>query len=494
VKCPNYFRGEKMEKRKLIDFYELTMAYTDFKNNKANSKNYFDIFFRNNLNGGKYNISGGLEEIIDYVNNFKFEKQDIEYLKSLNQFDDEFLNYLKNFKFCGNIYAVPDGTVIFPNEPIITVYGNSIETQILETDLLNKFNHGSLITTTASKIVKVAKGRGVMEFGARRAQGGDAAIVGAKYAYLAGAVGTSCFETGKKYNIPIMGTMAHSHIMKYENEYEAFLAYAKVFPKNCILLVDTYDTINSGIKNAIRVADEYLIPNGFRLKGIRIDSGDLLTLSKKVRNILDTAGLNDCAICVSNSLNEKSIRELLDNNAPIDSFGVGENLITARDCPVFGGVYKLVAVEENGKIIPKIKISEDVVKITNPGYKKFYRVFTLKDKKPFMDFVALHDEKVENIKKQIKNNPEQEIELKEMQVPIFINGKLVYQQPTIKESRNYCKKQVEIFENLFEKQLNFEVQKSIKLLDTINDLIIRNKVSIMINNQVVDNISAIPNV
>lgn len=429
--------------KKLIDFYELTMAYCDFKNGKANETSYFDVYFRKNLDKGGYNICGGLEEIIDYVQNLKFDKDDIEYLRSLNQFDEDFLNYLENFKFTGDIYAVEDGTIIFPNEPIITVKANAMEAQLLETDLLNRFNHGSMIMTKTRRIVEEAKGRGVMEFGARRAQGGDAATIGAKYAYLAGAIGTSCYETGKRFKAPLLGTMAHSHIMKYNSEYEAFLAYAKVYPNNAIFLVDTIDTLKSGVKNAIQVAKDYLIPNGYRLKGIRLDSGDLAYLSKQARKMLDDAGMSDCQICVSNSLDEYLIKDLLEQGAPIDSFGVGENLITSKNSPVFGGVYKLVAEQNKDKIIPKIKISENVEKITNPGYKKVYRFYDKDTNIALGDVVALADEKIDentytifDEKENWKRTTLTNYKVRELQVPIFIGGKLVYEKPTYEEIRN----------------------------------------------------------
>lgn len=432
-----------MENKKLIDFYELTMAYCDFKNGKKDETSYFDVYFRKNLDNGGYNISGGLDEIIDYIQNLHFDKADIEHLRKTGQFDEEFLSYLANFKFSGDIYAVEDGTVIFPNEPIITVKANNLEAQILETDLLNKFNHASMIATKSRRIVEEAKGRGVMEFGARRAQGGDGAMIGAKYAYIAGAVGTSCYETGKKYNIPLLGTMAHSHIMKYASEYDAFLAYAKVYPNNAIFLVDTIDTLKSGVKNAIAVAKDYLMPNGYRLKGIRLDSGDLAYLSKKARKMLDDAGLNDCQICVSNSLDEYLVKDLLAQNAPIDSFGVGENLITSKNCPVFGGVYKLVAEEgENGQIVPKIKISENVEKITNPGYKKVYRFYDNETGKALGDVVALANEVIPkncytlfDEKENWKRLTIENYTVKELQVPIFVGGKLIYRKPSINETR-----------------------------------------------------------
>lgn len=439
--------GDSM--KKLIDFYELTMAYSDLKNGKSNEKCYFDVFFRKNLDNGGYNIACGLDEIIEYIENLKFDLKDIDYLRSLNTFDEEFLDYLKNFSFKGDIYGVPDGTVIFPNEPCITVCANAMEAQIIETDLLNRFNHGSLIATKTRRIVNEAKGRGIMEFGARRAQGSEAATVGAKYAYIAGCIGTSCYETGKRYGIPLLGTMAHSHVLKYENEYDAFTAYAKAFPENSVFLVDTNNTLKSGVPNAIRVAKDYLMPNGYRLKGIRLDSGDLAYLSKKAREMLDDAGLNDAKICVSNALDERLIKDLLTQGAPIDSFGVGENLITSKSCPVFGGVYKLAAICENGEIVPKMKISENAGKMTNPGYKKVYRFYDNKTGYALGDLIALYDEEIPkdsytliDEKEEWKQTKIKNYTVRELQVPIFKNGKLVYNQPTIKERKEICNKEM----------------------------------------------------
>ena len=383
-----------MSDKKLIDFYELTMAYSDFKNNRINDIVYFDAYFRKNIDNNGYSIFGGLEEIIDYLNNLRFDKDDIDYLRGLKCFDEDFLQYLSNFKFSGDVYSFVDGDIIFPNETCIRVRAPLIEAEIIETDLLNKFNHASLIATKASRIVNSAKGRGVMEFGARRAQGGDAASVGAKYACIGGCVGTSCYESGKRYGVSILGTMAHSQIMKYENEYDAFLDYAKTFPDNSTFLVDTIDTINSGLKNAIRVHKDYLLPNGYRLKGIRLDSGDLSYLSKKCREILDANDMGDCKICASNSLDEYLIKDLLDQDAKIDIFGVGENLITSKSCPVFGGVYKLVAIEKEGEIIPRIKISDNEIKITNPGVKKVYRFYDKQTGYALADLLALEHESI----------------------------------------------------------------------------------------------------
>ena len=433
--------------RKLIDFYELTMEYTDVKNDKDDEICYFDVFFRKNLDNGGYNVVCGLEEIIDYIKNLRFDEKDIEYLRSLNQFDED---YLANLKFEGDIYAVPDGTIMFPNEPCITIKANAIEAQIIETDLLNFFNHGSLIATRARRITHAAGNRGVMEFGARRAQGGDAAVNGAKYAYISGCIGTSCYETGKKYGIPLLGTMAHSHIMKYDTEYEAFLVFAKCFPNNSTFLVDTYDTLKSGVPNAIKVAQDYLIPNGYTLKGIRLDSGDLAYLSKEARKLLDEAGLYDTKICVSNSLDEYTIKSLIEQGAPIDSFGVGENLITSKSMPVFGGVYKLSAIEKEKEIIPKIKVSENVGKITNPGFKKVLRFYDKDKGFAIADAITTYNDEpceeeyqIINDKHEFQTHELTNYTVRELQVPIFINGELVYKVPTLEETRRYAKEEFE---------------------------------------------------
>lgn len=470
-----------MEKEKLMDFYELTMSYCDFKKNKYQEKCYFDVFFRKNADNGGYNIACGLDNIIEYIQNLRFSKEDIEYLRNLNVFDEDFLEYLKNFRFTGDIYAVEDGTVVFAGEPCLRVHGNTIEAQMIETDILNKFNHGSLIATKANKIVNAANGRAVMEFGARHAQGANAAIEGAKYAYIAGCVGTSCYEAGKKYNIPLLGTMAHSHMSKYNSEYEAFLAFAEVFKSDSILLVDTFDTLKSGVPNAIRVAKEYLIPNGYRLKGIRLDSGDLAYLSKEARRMLDEAGLEDTKICVSNSLDEYTIESLLQQGAPIDIFGVGENLITAKSNPVFGGVYKLSAMEQDGKVIPKIKLSDNVGKITNPGYKKVYRFYDKETGYALGDVITLADEIIptEGYTLIAENEEWKKTHLtnyvvRELQVPIFKNGNLAYKQPTLKEKQEYCKKEVMTLYPEIKRLSNphkYYVDLSQKLMDLKKELI-----------------------
>ena len=434
----------------LADFYEFTMSNGFFTKNMTNNIAYFDVFFRKIPDNGGYVIVSGLEQIIDYIKSLKFDNEDIDFLRNTNKFSEEFLNYLYKFKFTGDIWAIPEGTVVFPNEPLITVRAPIIEAQILETFILLLINHQSLIATKASRIVSSAKGRPVMEFGARRAHSIDAAFLGARAAMIGGCIGTSCTLTAKEFNVPALGTMAHSFIQSFDSEYEAFKAYAECYPNDCTLLIDTYDTINSGIVNAIKVFNEVLVPNGYRPKGVRLDSGDLAYLSKQVRKILDDAGFPDCKICVSNSLDEFLISSLLEQGAQIDSFGVGENLITAKSDPVFGGVYKLVAIEKNGEIVPKIKISENVAKITNPGFKKVYRFYDKNSNKALADVITLHDEKIpeKNYKIFDPENPWKEklltnYTVRPLQEQIFKNGRLVYTTPTLSEICEKSKKELE---------------------------------------------------
>ena len=438
-----------MENKTLMtDFYELTMAQTYFLERKQNEKAYFDVFFRKNPFNGGYTISGGLDNIIDYIKNFKFEEKEINYLKKLNMFKEEFLEYLKTLKFTGDIYAVPDGTPVFPNEPVITVKANIIEAQLIETALLTNFNHGSLVTTATKRITNEANNIPVMEFGARRARGIDSAIEASKYAYIGGCIGSSNTYACMKYDIPVLGTMAHSLVTESDSEYEAFLNYAKSNPNNCTFLVDTYDTLKSGIPNAIKVAKDYLLPNGYEFKGIRIDSGDLAYLSKKAREMLDEAGFTNTKICLSNGLDEYTIRDLLSQGACIDSIGAGDNIAASKER--VGGVYKLVAIEKENKIIPKIKVSNDSIKTTNPGYKKVYRFYDKKTGYALGDVIALNHETIdketytlihetENWKQTTLTN----YEVKELLEPIFINGVEVYKEKTIHETKKYCEKQFE---------------------------------------------------
>lgn len=376
----------------VADFYEYTMANGYFNKNMQDRIAYFDVFFRKVPDEGGYAIVAGLEQIINYIRNLSFDEEDISYLRKQNKFSEEFLNYLENFRFTVDIWAIPEGTVVFPNEPLITVKAPIIQAQLLETMLLLTTNHQSLIATKTSRIVKEAQGRPVMEFGARRAHGINAAVEGARAAIIGGAVGTSCTLSAKEFKVPASGTMAHSWIQSFDSEYEAFKAYAELYPDDCTFLIDTYNTIESGLPNAIKVFNEVLKPKGYRPKAVRLDSGDLAYLSKKVRKILDEAGYEDCKICATNSLDEYLIKSLIEQDAKIDLFGVGENLITAKSEPVFGGVYKLVALEKDKKIVPKIKVSENTAKVTNPSFKKVYRFYDNETKKAIADVITLADE------------------------------------------------------------------------------------------------------
>lgn len=462
----------------LMDFYELTMSYNYFKLNKGDQIVYFDMFYRKNPDNGGFVLFAGLQQLIECIEDMRFSEGDIEYLRSLGQFDEDFFEYLRNFKFTGTIYSVKEGTPVFPYEPLITVKAKLIEAQLIETFLLVTINHQSLIATKASRIVQEAKGRPIMEFGARRAQGYDGANYGARAAYIGGVVGTATVMAGKEFDIPVLGTMAHSFVQSFDSEFEAFKAYATIYPDNCVLLVDTYDTLKSGVPNAIKVAEEVLKPMGKRLKGIRLDSGDISYLTKKARMMLDVAGLTDCKITVSNSLDEYLIRSILEQGAQIDSFGVGENLIVSRSSPVFGGVYKLAAVEKNGEIIPKIKISENVEKITNPGYKKVYRIIEKETNKAIADIIAFHDEVINeqddltiyhqsNIWKN-KKLYGGTYELLPLQTLVFDEGQCVYPHYTLDEIREYSQKQKELlWDELFRLEYPhmYYVDLTKKLLD-----------------------------
>lgn len=432
----------------LMDFYELTMSNGYFVEDKKDDIAVFDLFYRNNPDEAAYSIFCGLEDAINYIKDFHFDKCDIDYLRSLKIFDDKFLTYLENFKFKGDVYAFEEGSVVYPNEPLITVVGPLIDCQLLETALLAIVNHETLIATKANRIVLASKGRAVSDFGARRAHNIDSALYGAKAAYIGGVNSTATTLAGELFNIPVSGTMAHSWVMSFESEYEAFLKYAKLYPNNTVLLIDTYDVVHSGLKNAIKVAKEFLIPNGYRLKGVRIDSGDLAYLSKKCRKILDENGLNDTIIVASNSLDEYKITSLIDQGAKLDSFGVGENLITSKSNPVFGGVYKLVGLYKDGVLEPKIKISETLEKITNPGFKDVYRVFN-KEGRAIADLLTLHDEEVNqpltviDPNKPWKNLEFNEMTIKNMRKKIFEGGKLIYCVPSIDERRNFVRNQID---------------------------------------------------
>ena len=443
---------DKINLTMLCDFYELTMANGYFTEGYKDRITYFDVFYRQCPDGGGFAVAAGLEQIIDYIQELRFEPDDIEYLRERNIFSEEFLDYLKNFKFTGDIWAVPEGTPIFPREPIITVRAPAIEAQLIETFLLLSINHQSLIATKANRVVRAAEGRTVLEFGSRRAQGADAAILGARAAYIGGCHGTACTISDQLFGVKAGGTMAHAWVQMHDSEYEAFKTYAELYPQNCILLVDTYNTLKSGVPNAIRVFNEVLKPRGITKCGIRLDSGDMTYLSRKARKMLDDAGWTECKISVSNSLDEYIIQDILRQGAQIDLFGVGERLITAKSEPVFGGVYKLVAVEkEDGTVIPKIKISENVGKITTPHYKKLYRFFGRDTGKAIADYLCVYDEIVDDSGDMEIFDPDAtwkrknvyNFEAKELQVPIFKNGELVYNCPSLEEIRTYCMEQVD---------------------------------------------------
>ena len=434
----------------LTDFYELTMANGYFEHGLKDEIAYFDMFFRRVPDNGGFAIMAGLEQIIEYLDNLKFSDEDIEFLKRKDMFCDEFLEYLKNFRFECDVWAIPEGTPIFPHEPIITVRGPVIQAQFIETMILLTVNHQSLIATKTNRIVRAAEGRAVMEFGSRRAQGYSGAIHGARAAYIAGCSGTACTISERDDGIPALGTMAHSWVQMFDSEYEAFSAYAKTYPDSCTLLVDTYNVLKSGVPNAIRVFNEILKPMGKRPKGIRIDSGDIAYLSKKARKMLDAAGYTDCGITASNSLDEYIIRDTLMQGAKIDSFGVGERLITSKSEPVFGGVYKLAAVEKNGEIVPKIKISENTEKITNPGFKKVYRLFSTESGEAIADVITLFDEAITPDEPYEIFDPEHtwkrktitnfDVEL--LTVQIYNKGKKVYDSPDVHEIKKHCEKEI----------------------------------------------------
>lgn len=471
----------------LMDFYELTMSNGYFLDGMGDRIAYFDMFFRKVPEGGGYAIMAGLEQVIEYIEGLKFDKDDIDYLRGLNIFDERFLNYLENFEFTGSVYAIPEGTLIFPGEPIITIKAPVKEAQLLETMILLTINHQSLIATKTSRIVRAAEGRPVMEFGSRRAQGCDGAIYGARASYIGGAAATAATIVGEEFGMPVSGTMAHSWIQFYEDEFTAFKKYAELYPDNAVLLVDTYSVLNSGVPNAIRVAKEVLEPMGKRLKGIRLDSGDMAYLTRKARKMLDEAGLEDCQIVASNSLDEHTITSLLLQGAKIDSFGVGERLITSKAEPVFGGVYKLAAVEnEEGQIIPRIKISENPEKITNPGYKKVYRFFDRDTHKALADVIIMADEVINDKEPYTIFDPVYTWKKKtltnyyvqELQEEIFRDGKLVYTKPSLEEIRNYTKVQLDnLWDEIkrFENPHNYYIDLSQKLWDVKNELITKLK-------------------
>lgn len=457
----------------LCDFYELTMANGYFVKGMADRITYFDIFFREIPDGGGFAIAAGLEQIIDYVKNLHFTEDDIEYLRDRDCFDERFLEMLRNFRFTGDIWAVPEGTPIFPSEPVITVRAPAYQAQFIETYLLLVFNHQSLVATKANRIVRAAEGRPVSEFGSRRAQGASAAILGARAAYIGGCSSTACAIADERFGIPAVGTMAHSWVQMFDSEYEAFDSYCKLYPTAATLLVDTYNVLKSGVPNAIKAFKA----NGITKCGVRIDSGDITYLTRKTRRLLEEAGMTDCKIVVSNSLDEYIIRDTIQQGACIDSFGVGERLITSKNSPVFGGVYKLAAIErEDGTIVPKIKISENTAKITNPHYKKLYRIYEGDSGKAIADLITVHDEVIDTSKPLELFDPEhiwkrkvlEDYRIEELQKPIFLGGKCVYESPTASEIRDYCAAQLDLqWDEVkrFENPHNYYVDLSQKLWD-----------------------------
>ena len=479
-------RREKLNLTMLFDFYEMTMANGYFRRGMQERITYFDVFFRRVPDGGGFAIAAGLEQLVEYIQNLHFDEEDIAYLRSKNLFQEDFLDYLRAFRFTGDIWAVPEGTPVFPGEPLVTVRAPAAQAQLMETYALLCLNHQSLIATKANRVVRAANGRTVLEFGSRRAQGVDGAIVGARAAYIGGVHGTACAVSDQAYGVPAAGTMAHSWVQMFPSQYEAFKTYCEIYPTNAVLLVDTYNTLKSGVPDAIRAFNEVLRPLGITKCGICLDSGDIAYLSKEARKLLDAAGWESCTISASNSLDEELIRDLLLQGAKIDCFGVGERLITARSEPVFGGVYKLVAVEEpDGSILPKIKISENVAKITTPHFKKLYRFFGNDTGKAIADYLTVHDETVDDSRPLTIFDPDAtwkrkevyDFTAKELQVPIFQGGRLVYDLPSLEEIRRYCAAQVEtLWEEVkrFDNPHRYYVDLSQKLWDVKHGLLERN--------------------
>ncbi len=458
------------------------MANGYFELGKGEEIAYFDVFFRKVPDGGGFAIAAGLEQVIDYIKELRFTEEDIDFLRSKNMFSEKFLRYLSGFRFTGDIYAVPEGTPIFPNEPIMTVRAPAIEAQFIETFVLLCLNHQSLIATKANRVVRAAEGGPAMEFGSRRAQGADGAVLGARAAYIGGCSATACTISDRDYAIPATGTMAHSWVQMFDSEYEAFVSYCKLYPENATLLVDTYDVLRSGIPNAIRAFTEVLRPLGIKKCGIRLDSGDITYLSKKARKMLDEAGFTECKIVVSNSLDENIIRDIIRQGAKIDSFGVGERLITAKSNPVFGGVYKLVAKERDGEVYPKIKISENPEKITNPHFKRVFRIFDKETGVAIADQLCVYDEEIDETKPLTLFDPVEtwkkktvtDYRVRELLVPIFKDGECVYTPPHISEIREYCRLEVEaLWDEVkrFENPHRYYVDLSKKLWDIKHSLL-----------------------
>ena len=479
--------AEKLNMTMLCDFYELTMGNGYFRNGYKDRITYFDVFFRRVPDEGGYVIAAGLEQLIDYIENLHFSEEDIAYLRGQNLFCEEFLDYLRDFRFTGDIFAIPEGTPVFPREPMVVVRAPSIEAQLIETFTLLTINHQSLIATKANRICRAAMGRTVLEFGSRRAQGADAAIVGARAAYIGGCAGTACTISDQLYGVPAGGTMAHAWVQMFDSEYEAFKTYCETYPTNATLLVDTYNTLKSGVPNAIRAFNEVLRPMGITKCGIRLDSGDMAYLSQEARRMLDEAGWPECQISVSNSLDERLIQNLFLQGAQIDMFGVGERLITAKSEPVFGGVYKLTAVEnENGEIIPKIKCSENVEKITIPHFKKVYRLYNRDNGKAIADYMTVYDETVNENEPLMLFDPYAtwktknvcNFEARELLVPVFLKGKRVYQSPPLKEIKSYCKQQVDtLWDEIkrFDNPQTYYVDLSQKLWEIQQELLRKNR-------------------
>jgi nicotinate phosphoribosyltransferase len=461
----------------LCDYYEYTMSNGYVKNGLHDRVVYFDIFFRTVPDRGGFCIFAGLEQLVDYIINLRFTDSDVEFLRSKNTFSEEFLQYLKDFRFTGDVWAIPEGTPVFPGEPLVTIRAPIAQAQILETFALLTINHQTLIATKASRIVRAAMGRTVLEFGSRRAQGTDAAILGARAAYIAGCGGTACTVSDKWYGIPASGTMAHSWVMMFDSEYEAFVKFCELYPDNATLLVDTYDTVNSGIPNAIKAFKA----TGIKKCAIRLDSGDFSFLTKKARKMLDDAGLPNCKIIVSNALDENLIKDLLDQGAIIDGFGVGDNLITSHSDPVLNGVYKLVATEDNGEVVPRIKISENVEKITTPHFKKIYRIYG-NDGMAVADLICVHDEVLDTSKPLELFDPAAtwkrkvmtDYSAKELMVKVIEGGELVYKLPSLQEIREHCSNELDtLWEEVkrFANPHQYYVDLSQKLWDIKNDLI-----------------------
>ena len=479
--------AEKLNMTMLCDFYELTMGNGYFRNGYKDRITYFDVFFRKVPDQGGFAIAAGLEQLIDYIENLHFSEEDIAYLRSRNLFCEEFLDYLRDFRFTGDIYAIPEGTPVFPREPLVVVRAPSIEAQLIETFTLLTINHQSLIATKANRICRAANGRTVLEFGSRRAQGADAAIIGARAAYIGGCAGTACTISDQLYGVPAGGTMAHAWVQMFDTEYEAFKTYCETYPTNATLLVDTYNTLKSGVPNAIRAFNEVLRPMGISKCGIRLDSGDMAYLSQKARKMLDEAGWPECQISVSNSLDERLIQNLFLQGAQIDMFGVGERMITAKSEPVFGGVYKLTAVEnEQGEIIPKIKCSENVEKITIPHFKKVYRLYNKENGKAIADYMTVYDEVVDENEPMMLFDPYAtwktknvcNYQARELLGPVFLKGKRVYESPALKDIQTYCKQQVDtLWDEIkrFDNPQTYYVDLSQKLWDIQQELLRKNR-------------------